>query len=247
MSSYADLSTDSFVGSGERLRAIGWLSLDHDFPRGRLDGSLLDRIKHHISTAYQPVAYGGWHDCEFCGNYKGFGNLWIPTPELVYVAPEMIVHYIEEHRYLPPREFCEAVVACPIQGSPEFMSLLAPFRSYFRISAPDPLPTPEQQSQLAKLLTKAFEDIARLCRRGEVKAAEALADACAHIPAGMHGWGHWYWHIFSRGVRNGRLSYPALDDYLREYNSIFGGDSDPELTAYEAEQAAARDRRESSA
>ena len=232
------------VGRGERHRAVGGLSSDHDFPRGTIPIGFLDLLKRHVTTACQPMAFGGGHTCEFCGNKNGYGNLWIPTTECVYVAPELIIHYITEHEYLPPSEFCDAVAACPPQNSPEFMRLLRPYLSYFGTTPPDPLPTSEQQVQIAKLLTTAFCDIARLCREGDSAAAAVLADACADIPSGIHGWGFWYRHIFSRLVRNGRPSYPAIQSYLDEYNAIFGEDTDPELTALEAAQAAAKKRAE---
>jgi hypothetical protein len=42
----------------------------------------------------------------------------------VYVAPELIIHYIEEHRYLPPPAFCGAVVACPPINSAVYFQAL---------------------------------------------------------------------------------------------------------------------------
>jgi hypothetical protein len=38
---------------------------------------------------------------------------FIPSNDVVYVCPELILHYINAHGYSPPREFCEAVLACP--------------------------------------------------------------------------------------------------------------------------------------
>jgi hypothetical protein len=51
-------------------------------------------------------------------------NIFIPGDGCVYAAPELIVHYIEEHQYLPPPNFCAAVVACPpMQGAEYFKTL----------------------------------------------------------------------------------------------------------------------------
>ncbi len=240
MSFYPDLHTASMVGHGDRHRAIGWLSSDHPFPHGTVPGTFVEVLKRHVASAFQPLAFGGTHTCELCGNCTAAGNVWVPTPNVVYVAPEMIVHYVAEHNYRPPDEFRRAVEACPQQGSPEFMDLLAPYLSYFRITPPDPLPTPSQQAQIGKLLTTAFYDIASLCRSGNAAAAAALATACADLPSEMHGWGLWYRHIFSRLVRNGRSSYPGIGAYLDQYNAIFGEDTDPELTAYTAAQASSK-------
>jgi hypothetical protein len=237
---YPDLHTESMVGHGDRHRAIGWLSSGHPFPRSAVPRAFVEVLKRHVGSAFQPLAFGGKHTCELCGNYSASGNVWVPTRDVVYVAPEMIVHYIVDHEYIPPEEFHRAVEACPPQGSPEYMRLISPYLSYFRITPPDPLPTPHQQSQIAKLLTRAFSDIARLCRSGDVNAAAALATACEDLPSKMHGWGLWYRHIFSRLVRNGRPSYPGIGAYLDEYNAIFGEDTDPELTAYTAAQASSK-------
>jgi hypothetical protein len=55
---------------------------------------------------------------------KGFSNLFVPGAGLVYVAPELILHYIDAHQYQPPRAFCDAVLACPPMGSAEYLEAL---------------------------------------------------------------------------------------------------------------------------
>jgi hypothetical protein len=47
-------------------------------------------------------------------------NLFVPCGELVYVAPLLIVHYMNAHGYGPPLEFCQAVLACPPMRSMEY-------------------------------------------------------------------------------------------------------------------------------
>src|SRR5262249_29563909 len=48
-------------------------------------------------------------------------NLYVPTPECVYIAPAMILHYVVAHRYRPPDEFIHPLQQCPPQGSDEYM------------------------------------------------------------------------------------------------------------------------------
>ena len=101
MSYYPDFHPATLLGAGDRLRAIGWLHPDHEFSHGAVPDDLLATLKEHIGSAFQPCAFGGWHDCEFCDNCKGYSNLVVPTRDAVYVAPEMIVHYITDHGYRP--------------------------------------------------------------------------------------------------------------------------------------------------
>jgi hypothetical protein len=114
-----DLSTRVLVWRGERVRAIGWLEGNHSYRRGAVPASFVDRLKQHVRSAYQPVKIWGWHDCTLCprdGAARGASNVMIPTPELLYIAPGMVVHYIEDHDYHPPEEFIEAVLACPTKS-----------------------------------------------------------------------------------------------------------------------------------
>jgi hypothetical protein len=42
---------------------------------------------------------------------EGNGEIWVPGDDVIYAAPVLIVHYIEEHGYLPPPQFLKAVAA----------------------------------------------------------------------------------------------------------------------------------------
>jgi hypothetical protein len=140
---YQDLSTECQVDSGQHIRAVGWLGkraglpglfgAKHPFTVGEVDPGFVERLREHIRNAWQPVVAMGCHSCEFCGNpqAKGCRNVWIPTRSLIYVAPELIVHYIDVHCYLPPREFVNAVMQCPPQKSAEFFRLLSAFKDWW--------------------------------------------------------------------------------------------------------------------
>jgi len=74
---------------------------------------------------------GGHHDCEFCepplrkfvfwlspdtalaSVTEGNGEIRVPAMEadIVYVAPQLVAHYVEVHRYLRAAAFVEAVLA----------------------------------------------------------------------------------------------------------------------------------------
>jgi hypothetical protein len=41
----------------------------------------------------------------------GSDEIWVPGENgRIYAAPSLIVHYVEEHNYLPPPPFIEAVL-----------------------------------------------------------------------------------------------------------------------------------------
>jgi hypothetical protein len=127
---YRDLSTKCQVDSGPNVRAVGWLGKRNSpFTVGDVDPRFVEKLLEHIQSAWQPFRLMGYHFCGFCRDFeaKGTRNVWIPTASLKYVAPELIIHYIERHNYAPPQEFISAVMECPPQGSPEFFQLLSRF------------------------------------------------------------------------------------------------------------------------
>lgn len=116
---------------------IGWLSDLHPFLRGVVAPHLIEKLR---KLATNPVElYRGYHLCELCpqpdspviaasqtatkvivpgGPYdiwmkcrRSNGEIRVSLYGVTYAAPVLIVHYIEEHHYLPPAEFLEAVEA----------------------------------------------------------------------------------------------------------------------------------------
>ena len=115
---------------------VGWLDGVHPFPKGAVDRHLIEKMK---LLAAKPVElYRGRHVCEVCtvpaDVVKAFvpdrGKLvdpkcsWMHWAEqrwsngeirvtdeggVTFAAPVLIVHYIEEHGYLPPAQFLKAV------------------------------------------------------------------------------------------------------------------------------------------
>ena len=47
-------------------------------------------------------------------------SVWVPVQGIIYVCPTNITHYIDVHGFLPPREFCEAVLRCPPMRTMEY-------------------------------------------------------------------------------------------------------------------------------
>ena len=113
---------------------VGWLSREHEFPIGDTSEDFR-RVLNQLATNPTNLC-GGHHDCEFCesplrkfffwgSRYRpsasmdeGNGEIRVPAAEgdVIYVAPQLVAHYVEAHRYLPPAAFVEAVLAFEIQG-----------------------------------------------------------------------------------------------------------------------------------
>jgi hypothetical protein len=132
---YPDLGTEAIV-RGPYVRAIGWLEPDHPYTEGTVDEEFLSALERHLETAWISIALAGMHGCGFCANstrarerarpFIAGGMLWIPDSGLVFVAPEMVLHYVTRHRYRPPKAFRDAVMRCPDQASDAYFDKLAP-------------------------------------------------------------------------------------------------------------------------
>jgi hypothetical protein len=133
MSFFADMGCKSLVASGDHVRAIGWLHPDHTYTKGEVPAQFLARLKEFAARSGDSAralyfgAFGGFHTCEFCGQAHGIGNLGVPSGDLLFVAPEMVVHYIEQHGYKPPAEFVAAVFQSPLPDTEEYQLITEPF------------------------------------------------------------------------------------------------------------------------
>ena len=96
---------------------VGWLDDKHPFPRGPVAPHLIERLK---VLATKPVELcRGFHVCELCAEpvlskatpptNRGNGEIRVSRAGMTFAAPVLIVHYIEQHNYLPPAQFLSAV------------------------------------------------------------------------------------------------------------------------------------------
>lgn len=127
MAYFPDLSNERQLASGDDVRAVGWLDRNYTFTTGSVNHDFLQILKRHIAERWTIVLMMGIHECELCSKFASAGNLIIPTETVVYIAPEMISHYIEVHNYKPPDEFIKAVIDCPEQESSKYMNLVQKF------------------------------------------------------------------------------------------------------------------------
>ncbi len=117
MAWYKDLSPIDYFGSeaSAHLRAVGWLDKDQAFPIGDTDRDTFERLRELLKDPWEPCVSVGWHECELCQfeGETGVSNLFVPGNGVIYVAPALITHYINSHKYLPPSEFIDAIMRCP--------------------------------------------------------------------------------------------------------------------------------------
>ena len=128
MTYFTDLSTYEYLdnSSDRRCLNIGWLSGEFKYPTGKIEGDVLEKIKSLFESLENLTR--GVHYCEFCEppifsprgeNFvstlikdapNGNGEIWVDADGGVkFIAPALLVHYIEAHNYLPPKEFLTAV------------------------------------------------------------------------------------------------------------------------------------------
>lgn len=139
MAHFEDLKPCDYFGRVDgRLLAVGWLDRSHAFPKGTVARSFFETLSKTIAEAWQPFASAGRHPCEFCvftggpvelrvGGVSvplGTSNVFVPGEGVVYVAPSLIVHYIDAHEYVPPEEFQRAVETCPPMRSMPYLKAL---------------------------------------------------------------------------------------------------------------------------
>jgi hypothetical protein len=116
---------------------IGWLDGEHPFPKGHVDSRLIEKMK--LLATKPVELYFGMHTCEVCirpedvinaltpntstldsesrwaiwakwaDQRSSNGEIRVASRGITYAAPVLIVHYIEEHGYLPPAQFLEAI------------------------------------------------------------------------------------------------------------------------------------------
>lgn len=123
---YPDLSP--LVRAGHHVRAVGWLDAQHGFERGVFEQELFAKLARLSAKPQNKTR--GYYPCPFCADsfsggylrgvpieldgrtvHLGSAEIHVIGNGVVYAAPDLIVHYVDRHGYLPPREFLDAVAA----------------------------------------------------------------------------------------------------------------------------------------
>jgi len=135
------------------LIAVAWLERGHEYSRGPVPEVVMRRLAEFRLHAWEPFNFFGSHNCDLCehspertarallipsdewkkGRRPSGGpdrdglsctNLFVPNGCTLFVAPEMILHYVRSHQYCPPASFCDALLACPDMGSDAYFTAM---------------------------------------------------------------------------------------------------------------------------
>ena len=125
MAWYEDLSPCSYFGEefASRLIAIGWLESGHPFKQGPVAEAVYSRLAELLANPWQPMMFRGFHSCSLCrfDQPEGIKNVFVPANGFLYVAPQLVLHYIAAHEYAPPAEFEAAALSCPPMRSMDYL------------------------------------------------------------------------------------------------------------------------------
>lgn len=124
MTYYPDLSVyDYDYYSPPEGMTIGWLEKGHGFQTGEVETEDLENLSDlgHLAEGQSR----GWHYCAFCGKRElqyawserfnskyslGSAEIRVRSDDgTLYIAPNLVIHYVLDHGYRPPDEFLQAV------------------------------------------------------------------------------------------------------------------------------------------
>lgn len=144
MSFYADLDPCDYFGAehAARFKAVGWLSEGREFRRAKADPRFVHKLVLLLAEPNPLEPSADPYFCEICAFSRGPSefhlfqspgmpsvpmgnrNLFLPGAGFLYIAPSLILHYIDAHQYAPPDEFIKAVLDCPPTRSQEYQKAI---------------------------------------------------------------------------------------------------------------------------
>ncbi len=126
MAYFKDLTPYTYGANHSNIRPdlpavnIGWLTFKEEYSEGPVTPAQLERIESLLKCQLVNL-YRGWHSCDLCTitiangflmkDRTGNGEIRVVGKDKVYVAPQLLLHYITEHNYQPPAEFLETIDA----------------------------------------------------------------------------------------------------------------------------------------
>uniref|UniRef100_UPI0040560A9C DUF7919 family protein n=1 Tax=Acetatifactor sp. TaxID=1872090 RepID=UPI0040560A9C len=122
----------------ENVFNIGWLGEDGNFTKGEVSEEFLMNLwEYYRYPVYMTRklynnegldGYWKFFTALYNGRRRQLGKSEIRVmnkqKDRIYAAPELILHYIMNHKYLPPQEFIDAVMTGPKPDSEEFCEMI---------------------------------------------------------------------------------------------------------------------------
>ena len=138
MTVIADGDVVPFPSSTAIVKAVGWLDRGRAFSTGPVAEEFFAALVRLCVNPWQPAAAAGRHPCTLCRfsggpatlvycSMKvtlGSANVFVPASDCIYMAPSLIIHYVDAHDYQPPAVFQRAVTACPEMRSMAYLKQL---------------------------------------------------------------------------------------------------------------------------
>lgn len=110
------------------VKAVGWLSGNYSYPKGPLAPSTIAKLRT-LTLTRSVNQTRGFHQCPFCSSREpkvkegkltrclGSAEIWLPRVAGGYfAAPDLLLHYVENHAYMPPAELVESLEALDIDN-----------------------------------------------------------------------------------------------------------------------------------
>ncbi|MDF9816428.1 hypothetical protein [Streptomyces sp. SPB162] len=110
---------------------VGWLDDEHEFTTGEPPEGLVEALRKAVTDREYRVTRGV-HSCDLCRTHwveadnpqapdepilLGMSELRaLGANDVLYAAPSLVLHYVTDHDYLPPADFCEAVISDRLGG-----------------------------------------------------------------------------------------------------------------------------------
>jgi len=111
---------------GGKLVCAGWLDAKYPVRTGEPPPRFVEKLAW-LCVNDLHAGMRGFHSCNLCPpgsswvnvlrdgrkHLLGTAEIRVRTPHFTYAAPNLVLHYVVDHHYLPPDDFVEGVLAAP--------------------------------------------------------------------------------------------------------------------------------------
>jgi hypothetical protein len=125
MTYFEDLTPYSYIQKDkEHLLNVGWLDSRHDYRKAAVSQDFIEKLAW-LSVNAAVNRTPGIHKCSLCPpmdfgfhiisiereqHLLGSAEIRVKGPEATYAAPDLLLHYVLDHKYRPPEDFIGGVL-----------------------------------------------------------------------------------------------------------------------------------------